>query len=174
MGMLPLLIAAIAALAIIVITVGVAMSAGGGGVTQRLERYASGRDGTEGSEEGATESAVVSGLSRVIEKQDFATRLGTDLARADLKMKPAEYLILWAITPIGFVFVAFMIGFILPAFQNPVTLVVVFLLGLYAPRFYINRRKARRLKAFAAQLPDTITLLANSLRAGSSFLQGME
>src|SRR5688572_2790101 len=173
MGMLPLLIAAIAALAIIVITVGIAMSAGGGGVTKRLERYASPHEDGEGGET-ATESAVVSGLTRVIEKQDFATRLGTDLARADLKMKPAEFLILWAITPIGFVFVAFMIGFILPAFQNPVTLVVVFLLGLYAPRFYINRRKARRLKAFAAQLPDTITLLANSLRAGSSFLQGME
>ena len=173
MDMLPILIAAIAALAIIVIAVGIAMSAGGGGVTQRLERYASPREEGEG---GATssESAVVSGLSRVIEKQDFATRLGTDLARADLKMKPAEFLILWAITPIGFVFGAFIIGYILPAFQNPVTLVVVFLLGLYAPRFYINRRKARRLKAFAAQLPDTITLLANSLRAGSSFLQGME
>jgi tight adherence protein B len=174
MTMLPLLIAAIAALAIIVIAVGIAMSAGGGGVSQRLERYASARDTSEGGEDGESESAVVSGLSRVIEKQDFATRLGTDLARADLKMKPAEFLILWAITPIGFVFVAFVIGIILEGFRNPVALVVFFLLGLYAPRFYLNRRKAGRLKAFATQLPDTITLLANSLRAGSSFLQGME
>ena len=44
MGMLPLLIAGIAALAIVVIAVGIAMSAGGGGVSARLERYASGRD----------------------------------------------------------------------------------------------------------------------------------
>ena len=37
MGMLPLLIAGIAALAIVVIAVGIAMSAGGGGVSSRLE-----------------------------------------------------------------------------------------------------------------------------------------
>jgi tight adherence protein B len=173
MGMLPLLIAGIAALAIVVITVGIAMSAGGGAVASRLERYASARESdAEGGE--AAESAVVAGVSRIIERQDFTTRLAIDLGRADLKMKPAEFLILWAITPIGFVFVAFVLGFVIEGFRNPVALVVAFLVGLYAPRFYLNRRKAGRLKAFAAQLPDTITLLANSLRAGSSFLQGME
>ena len=171
--MLPLLIAGIAALAIVVITVGIAMSAGGGAVASRLERYASARESdAEGGE--AAESAVVAGVSRIIERQDFTTRLAIDLGRADLKMKPAEFLILWAITPIGFVFVAFVLGFVIEGFRNPVALVVAFLVGLYAPRFYLNRRKAGRLKAFAAQLPDTITLLANSLRAGSSFLQGME
>src|SRR5918999_1115261 len=144
MGMLPLLIAGIAALAIIVITVGIAMSAGGGGVASRLER------------------------------QDLATRLAIDLARADLKLKPAEYLILWAITPIGFVFAAFVLGFVIEGLRNPVALVVAFLVGLYAPRFFLKWRQRRRLKQFATQLPDTITLLANSLRAGSSFLQGME
>ena len=174
MGMLPLLIAGIAALAIVVIAVGIAMSAGGGGVSSRLERYASGKDPDADAEDGDSESAVVAGLSRVIDQQDFTARLATDLARADLKMKPAEFLIFWAITPIGFVFVAFIVGFIFPGFRNPVALVVAFVLGLYAPRFYINRRKNGRLKAFANQLPDTITLLANSLRAGSSFLQGME
>jgi tight adherence protein B len=175
MGMLPLLIAGLAALAIVVLAIGIAMSAGGGGVGARLERYASGREpGGEGEDGEGSESAVVAGLSRVIDRQDFSTRLATDLARADLKMKPAEFIILWAITPIGFVFAAFVLSFIFEGLRNPVALVVAFLVGLYAPRFYLNRRKAGRLKAFAAQLPDTITLLANSLRAGSSFLQGME
>ena len=172
--MLPLVIAGIAAIAIIVITVGIAMSAGGGGVSSRLERYASGRDPEADAEGAPSESAVVAGLSRVIERQDLATRLATDLARADLKMKPAEYIILWAITPIGFVFVAFVVGIIFPGFRNPVALVIIFLLGLWLPRLYLKRRQAKRLKAFGDQLPDTITLLANSLRAGSSFLQGME
>ena len=36
------------------------------------------------------------------------------------------------------------------------------------------RRKAGRLNAFNKQLPDTITLIANALRAGSSFLQSIE
>ena len=41
-GMLPFLIAGLAALAVVVIAIGVAMSAGGGSVASRLERYASG------------------------------------------------------------------------------------------------------------------------------------
>ncbi|HEX7067710.1 MAG TPA: type II secretion system F family protein [Candidatus Limnocylindria bacterium] len=173
MGMLPILIAGLAALAVLVIAIGIAMSAGSGGVSSRLERYASGRVDTSDTE-GTPESAVVAGLSRVIERQDLATRLTVDLARADLKMKPAEYLLAWAATPFAFVAAAYIIGFVFPGFQNVVALIVFFLLGLYAPRFYLKYRQGKRLKAFAAQLPDTITLLANSLRAGSSFLQGIE
>ena len=42
------------------------------------------------------------------------------------------------------------------------------------PRFWLGRRKSGRLKSFNKQLPDTITLIANALRAGSSFLQAVE
>jgi tight adherence protein B len=171
--MLPFLIAGLAALAVLVIAIGVAMSAGGGAVASRLERYAS-KQTEGGGEDDAEKSAVVAGISRAIEGQDFSTRLGTDLARADLKMKPAEFLLAWAATPFVFVAVAYVIGFVFSGLQNPVALVVIFLLGVWAPRLYLKRRQAKRLKAFGAQLPEIITLLANSLRAGSSFLQGME
>jgi tight adherence protein B len=174
MGMLPILIAGLAALAVLVIAVGISMSAGGGAVSSRLERYASGRGEAGGDADGSQESAVVAGISRVIERQDLSTRLTVDLARADLKMKPAEFLLAWAATPFVFVAVAYVAGFIFPGFQNVAALVGFFLLGLYAPRFYLKYRQGKRLKAFATQLPDTITLLANSLRAGSSFLQGIE
>ena len=173
MGMLPFLIAGLAALAVVVIAIGISMSAGGGAVASRLERYASAQSGDD-SDDGGRESVVVAGISRAIERQDMATRMSVDLARADLKMKPAEFVLLWAVTPIIFLAIAFVLGFILPGFRNPVALVVAFLLGLWAPRLWLKRRQAKRLKAFAQQLPDTITLLANSLRAGSSFLQGME
>jgi tight adherence protein B len=172
-GMLPFLIAGLAALAVIVIAIGIAMSAGGGAVASRLERYAAGREDSSTGSPG-NESAVVAGLSRVIERQDLATRLSIDLARADLKMKPAEFLLAWAATPFVFVAVAYAIGIILPGFQHIVALAAFFLLGLYAPRFYLKYRQRRRLRQFGEQLPDTITLLANSLRAGSSFLQGIE
>ena len=171
--MLPFVIAGLAALAVLVIAIGIAMSSGGGAVASRLERYASATGGVD-APEGERESAVVAGLSRVIEGQDLATRLSTDLARADLKMRPAEFILLWIVSPIVFVAAAFVLGFIFPGFQNPVALIVFFLLGAFFPRFYLRRRQAKRLKAFADQLPDTITLLANSLRAGSSFLQGIE
>jgi tight adherence protein B len=173
-GMLPFVIAAIAAAAIVVIAVGIAMTGGGGGMAARLERYASGREPSAETDDGDGQSAVVASIQKAIEGQDVASRMATDLARADLKMKPAEFLLFWGMTPIFFVFAAFLLGFLFPGFRNPVALVVIFAIGLYAPRFYLKRRQAGRLKAFADQLPDTITLLANSLRAGSSFLQGME
>ena len=173
-SMLPFIIAGLAALAVLIIAIGIAMSSGGGAVASRLERYASGREAAAGGTSSENESAVVAGLSRVIERQDLATRLSTDLARADLKMKPAEFILAWAATPFVFVAVAFVIGFIFPGFQNIVALIAFFLLGLWAPRLYLKRRQAKRVREFGQQLPDTITLLANSLRAGSSFLQGIE
>jgi tight adherence protein B len=171
--MLPFIIAGLAAMAVLIISIGIAMSSGGGAVASRLERYAAGREG-QSSEPGAPESVVVAGLSRVMERQDLATRLSVDLARADLKLKPAEFVLAWAATPFVFVALAYIIGFVFESLQNIVALVVVFLIGLYAPRFYLKYRQGKRLKQFATQLPDTITLLANSLRAGSSFLQGIE
>jgi len=170
--MLPIVIAGLAALAVVVIAIGISMSSGGGSVASRLERYTSAGGGD--TDKGERESAVVAGLSRALERQDMAARISTDLARADLKMRPAEFLLAWAASPFVFVAVAYVIGFVFQGFQNVVALAVIFLIGLYFPRWYLKFRQAKRLKLFGVQLPDTITLLANSLRAGSSFLQGIE
>jgi tight adherence protein B len=174
--MLPFVIAGLAAGAVLLIAVGVAMSGGGGGVSSRLERYASARGQGEGAGEGdpERESMLTAGISRVMESQDLSARLGTELARADLKLRPAEFVAFWIACPFVFVAFAYIIGFVIPTLQNPIALALIFLVGAYFPRFYLRFRQGRRLRAFGQQLPDTITLLANSLRAGSSFLQGIE
>lgn len=172
--MLPIVIAGLVALAVLLIAVGIAMSGGGGSVASRLERYAG--EGSKDSEAGGErqESVVVAGLGRAIERQGLTDRLRTNLARADLKLKPAEFVMMWIASPFVFVAIAFMIGAVLPGLRSPFALVGAGLLGAWAPRLYLKRRQAKRLRLFADQLPGTITLLANSLRAGSSFLQGME
>jgi tight adherence protein B len=170
--MLPILIAALAAGAVLVISVGIAMSGGSGGVSARLERYA--RTGGQTIDDEEKESAVLAGINRVIERQDMGTRLSTDIARADLKLKPAEFVAMWIASPFAFAAGAYVLGFIFTGFHNPIALAVAFAIGAYFPRWYVGYRQRKRLKAFGAQLPDTITLLANSLRAGSSFLQGIE
>ena len=104
----------------------------------------------------------------------LSARLSTELARADLKLRPAEFVTFWLLCPFVFLLIGFLLGFVIPGFQNPVALALIFAAGAYFPRWYLKFRQARRLRAFATQLPDTITLLANSLRAGSSFLQGVE
>jgi tight adherence protein B len=68
----------------------------------------------------------------------------------------------------------FFIGFVVKALQNPIVLIIGLLIGFMAPRFWLNNRKSSRLRQFNKQLPDTVTLIANALRAGSSFLQAIE
>jgi len=109
------------------------------------------------------ESVVVAGLGRAIENQDLSARLRVDLARADLKLKPAEFLLMWAASPFVFAAGAFVLGFVFSGLKNPVAIALFFAIGLYFPRFYLKYRQGKRVKLFGKQLPDTITLLANSL-----------
>lgn len=47
-------------------------------------------------------------------------------------------------------------------------------LGATLPRFWLRGRAAARRKAFGDQLPDALSLMANALRSGHSFLQAAE
>ena len=177
---LTIVVAAVAAFAILLIAVGVASSGGGTGVSARLERYASGR-GEAKKAEGATslgdlisQSAAIAQLNKAVEGRDFGANLSRDLARADLRLKVSEYLLIWVAAIVGVPVFMFLAGFALPAFQNPILLLVGAVLGFILPRWYVKRRQGKRINQFNKQLPDTITLIANALRAGSSFLQAIE
>ncbi len=174
MSVLQFVIAGLAAGAVLLIAVGVSMSGGSGGVASRLERYARSGGGTEAEGAEDRESVVTAGLGRMIERQGLAERLSTELARADLKLRPGEFVAAWIASPFIFAGAGFAIGIVIEGFRNPITLAILFALGAFFPRYYLRYRQGKRLRAFADQLPDTITLLANSLRAGSSFLQGVE
>ncbi len=177
-----LLVAGVAAAAIFLIAIGIATSGSGSGVSARLERYASARETgktTEGSGQGGLaelleKSVALAQLNRVVEARDFGANLARDIARADLKLKPSEFLMIWAASIVGIPVVMLMLSVVLKPLGNPIFLLVGALLGFLLPRFWLARRKNGRLGSFNKQLPDTITLIANALRAGSSFLQAIE
>jgi tight adherence protein B len=173
-------VAGVAALAILLIAVGVA-SSGGSGMSDRLERYASGR--TEGKAVSTgqgpisdliAQSQALANLNKVVEGRDFGANLARDIARADLKLKPSEFLMIWGFSIVGVPVLMFIFSFFSPALGSPIALLVGALIGFMLPRFWLGRRKNGRLGAFNKQLPDTIMLIANALRAGSSFLQAIE
>jgi tight adherence protein B len=176
-----LAVAGVAAAAIFLIAIGIATSGRGSGVSARLERYASARQSgkPESTGQGAiadllAQSVALAQLNRVVEQRDFGANLAREIARADLRLKPSEFLAIWAGSIIGvpLLFLGLSLG--LPALGTPIALLVGAFVGFLLPRFWLGRRKAGRLNAFNKQLPDTITLLANGLRAGSSFLQAVE
>jgi tight adherence protein B len=106
-------------------------------------------------------------LSADVEDKRFTTKVQRDLARANLKLRVAEYYYIRLGASLG-------LGVLLFVFRDPLSGVVGFILGYFLPRFWVGRRIGGRLSSFNKQLPDTITLLSNSLRAGSSFLQSIE
>jgi tight adherence protein B len=174
-----IVIAALAAGAIVLIALGIALSGSGGVTLERLERYAAGaKPDSAGAGQGVAEliqkSAALAQLNKVVERRDFGANLLRDLGAADLKLKPSEYLGIWGGLIVGVPVVMFLVGFVVPSLQNPIVLLVGLLIGFMGPRLWLGRRKSGRLKAFNKQLPDTITLIANALRAGSSFLQAIE
>ena len=181
MDTMTIAIAGVAALAILLIAVGVAMSGGGSGVNARLERYASGRQekpesssGSGGLAEALQSSQALAQLNKVVEQRDFGANLAREIARADLRLKVSEYLALWAATTVGVPIIMIVLSLGMPTLRNPIALLVGMFIGFMLPRFWLGRRKSGRLNAFDKQLPDTITLIANALRAGSSFLQAIE
>src|SRR4029453_16747779 len=168
-----LAVAAVAALAIFLIAIGIATSGGGSAVSARLERYASGRDpnaaaatGQGGLQDILASSVALAQLNRVVEQRDFGANLARDIGRADLKIKVSEFLALWALSIFGVPFLMIVFSLGLPALRNPLFLVIGALVGFLLPRFWLSRRKAGRLNAFNKQLPATITLLATARRPG--------
>jgi tight adherence protein B len=175
-----LAVAAVAAAAIFMIAIGIATSGNGSGVSARLERYASARESGKSSESSGglaellEKSVALAQLNRVVEARDFGANLARDIARADLKLKPSEFLAIWAGSIVGVPFLMIVLSLGLPGLRHPLALLFGAFFGFMLPRLWLGRRKSGRLGSFNKQLPDTITLLANGLRAGSSFLQAVE
>jgi tight adherence protein B len=177
-------LALIAAFAIMLIAYALSSAAGSSGVSARLERYAS--TGRRKEDEKATDgpapsiadmlsqSEALSQFSKVVDRQSFAQNTATDLARADLKLRVSEYLMVIVGSTIGVPVLLMLLSAFYPALGNPIFLIIGAIVGFMLPRIYVGRRQKSRLNAFNKQLPDTITLIANALRSGSSFLQAIE
>jgi len=149
-------------------------------VTTRLERYvASGQESAEDSEtrswaEVLAANPALLAINRSLEGRDFGSQIAADLARADLKLRVSEYIALWIGSTVGVPVLFVVLSPVLSSLSNPLFLVVGAIVGFFLPRFWVRRRQNSRLKAFNDQLADTIMLIANALRAGSSFLQAIE
>ncbi len=99
----------------------------------------------------------------------YFDRIGDDLARADVPMRPSEYLL----TRLVLTVVGFVVGFYL--FGNPILAAVVLgSLGFLAPPIFVSVHQNKRRTKFVKQLADALMLLTNSLRSGYSFLKGLE
>lgn len=90
----------------------------------------------------------------------FAGRIERQLVMADSKWTVAEYLML----RLGCTLLALLAGWFISG--QIIGGILLSVLGWMAPAFYIQRLQAQRSKNFGEQLPDMLSLLVGSLRAG--------
>ncbi len=182
--MIAIVIGILVFMGVMLIFLGLASAGQSGAISARLERYAAGKNETTSSTGTSTaspglgeilaQSVALARLNKVVEQRDFGANLARDIARADLKLKPGEFMGIWLGSIVGVPALFLLMSILLPPLGTGIALVIGAIVGFFIPRFWLGHRRASRLNAFNKQLPDTITLIANALRAGSSFLQAIE
>jgi tight adherence protein B len=104
---------------------------------------------------------------RLADRAGLLTRTEDALEQADLPLRPPEALFFY----FAGVFVVGIFGLLI----LPIGLGLgVLAAAAVVPVVLLHRRRRKRLRNFQMQLPDTLSLLAGSMRAGFSFAQGLE
>jgi len=122
----------------------------------------------EPSQQDKKSSRLARLLNRLIPGQTLASRMATELARANVPLTVAEYLMMHIAAAI----VLFLVT--LAFLQQPVLALLSAIVGAFLPRVYLRRRQAKRLVAFQAQLVDVLALLVGALRSGYGMTIAMD
>lgn len=111
---------------------------------------------------------AMNGGEQSVQRKKLMDTIFNELILADVMMKPEEFSLIWIVltfVPSGLA-ALFKLGLMPSA-----TLAVI---GAFLPIVYIKIKKENRVKAFEAQLGDTLIMMCNGLRSGFSFQQAME
>jgi tight adherence protein B len=98
----------------------------------------------------------------------YMINMESHLIQAHVMLKVEEFMTIKILTGIGFLFLGLII------FDIKTLSIPLGLLGFTLPLMLVNMKKKSILKKIDQQLPDTIMLLSNSLKAGYSFMQAVE
>jgi len=164
-----LMIGSGAALILLIVGVVISISSERTLVEERLGRYIEDEQQYIKTTDAVKEAPLTEWITKQVERSSWGDRIAKELARADLKLKPGEYIAVMVIASFGVGLIAFFIG-------GKVILVAILgaIIGPFLPRMYVKREQSKRLLRFDSQLPDMLNLMVNGLRAGYSNLQAME
>ncbi len=137
-----------------------------------LRPYADGYSEDGESDDGAPRSALIQGfaeqLEQVADSGGYLASVEGSLERANISLRAGEALTAY----LGVVLLATLFGLLLT--RSLVAGLIFGGLGAMLPVMVINFIARRRRKRFMNQLPDTLSLLSGTLRAGYSLMQGIE
>lgn len=106
-------------------------------------------------------------LNGLLEKSSQDKRLSLALERADVTLKPGEFVACTCVAAAAGAGIGLAVG-------GGTGAVLVGVAGAAAPFLWIRQRQAKRVKQFETQLADALTMIGNSLRSGYSLIQAMD
>jgi len=149
-----------------------------GRVNRRLSKYSVAQRGGSTSPSIASSGALgqsqvarsaVELAGRIVQSRDLDNNLGAKLEAAGVPLRPGEWMLVHVGLTIGLGLVfALMSGFTI------VATILGLAIGIVVPYIYLVIKEGRRKAGFAAQLPDTLTLLAGSIASGYSLPQAID
>jgi tight adherence protein B len=143
-------------------------------VERALQPYTEGAvrsDDDSGREVGLVDSPLVQravdATAKLARERGLLQRVEEMLDRADLPIQASEGLFFYLVAVVVFSVLALLLGGLFVG-------LVVFILAVLLPPAALSFMAGQRQRKFTSQLPDMLTLLAGTLRAGYSLLQGVE
>jgi tight adherence protein B len=107
-------------------------------------------------------------IAQIFRSIQFSERTEKLLLEAGSKLKPEEFFAFRFFSAIG-------IGTLLGLLGTPWYFLIVFIVsGFSYPKIYMKRKRKKRLTSINYQLIEILGMMANSMRAGFSFLQAMQ
>jgi tight adherence protein B len=168
---MPLTMAGVGLLLVLLIgaVVVVMRNSGRDQVAERLSEFA----GRSSEQTAVNPRQALERIDKVVSQGKRGSNTARDLARADLQLTVAEfYLVKLAAAGLGVLGGLYLGRASLAAmFASALVGAVLF---SFLPNIYLGMRSKRRIAAFNNQLGDTITMMANALRGGYSFLQTLD
>ncbi|ADG83640.1 type II secretion system F family protein [Thermincola potens] len=106
--------------------------------------------------------------SKIFAARSFAKTMEAELIKADIPLRGEEFVLINVLCVLGMGILAFIFT------GNFVLGWVGASAGFIVPKYVVKAAKQKRVARFNAQIGDALIIMANSLRAGFSFLQAME
>ena len=116
------------------------------------------------------EGQTVVGLLRFAISGSWLQQMEHDLQRADSRLQPVDFIAI----RVAFAGVGFVVPFVLIGGGIGVLVGLgAAVLAFQVPQFYMTQRRNGRRRKLEEQLPEALTLVANSLKAGFGLLQSL-
>lgn len=161
---LPLAAAALTAVTVLTLLVGMRGLLRRDDVSARMDTYLSRADEHGGF---GYDPQLAEKLNATIQRQGFAARIERDLAMANVPLTVPEYLLFRLAVPLVLALAVLLI------WREVLLIPPALLLGVLAPILWLAMRRRRRNRDFNDQLAETLDLITAAMRGGFSLVQSL-